>query len=142
MLKYLHKYVNEELAPFLGLHHWIFHISEEQCDGDVWSEIDVEDYDEATLKVGTKFLSAPPNIKVQVLIHELCHIPVCRIFENVEAATESLSELLHPDLKPIASGQLSIHYKSAHRAEESFVNLLGVILSPHAPKWKPPGRAK
>ena len=85
---YLSKYINKELAPFLGFHHWIFHISEEQVDEVDWCEISVEDYDEATIKVGSRFKNASAQMKVQALIHELMHIPVIRIFEHVEESIE------------------------------------------------------
>ena len=71
------------------------------------------------------------------------HIPVIRIFEHVEESIESLVTLLQEvDIKmaALARTQISLHLKAAHRREEHMVNQIGVILAPHAPRWKPPSR--
>lgn len=105
---------------------------------EAWCEIQIEEYDEATIKVGTKFWKANGLLKTQALIHELMHCPVDRIHSDVMLGVESLTELVPKKHREVAVSQIGIHLKAAHRREEQFVNMLGVLLAPKAPPWKPP----
>ncbi len=136
-LKYLIEYVGE-LATFVGMPQWFFRVSVEQAEEGCYCEIQIEDYDEATLKVGSRFWEETPLMKTQTLLHELFHCPVGRIHDNIVSAAESVIDLVPEKRRAFAKQQLHIHMKSVHRNEEAFVNQLGTVLAPYAPKWKCP----
>jgi len=133
---YLLTYI-KELAAFMGFPYWVFRLDEEQADESDWCTIHIEDYDEATIKIGVKFWKASGEDKTQALVHELTHCPLERVNCSLKDAIDSLVSQVPKNKQEMVRTQIKIHKKAAARHEEQMVNMFGVLLSKFAPKWNP-----
>lgn len=124
-----------ELAGFLGHHYWVFRVLDEYAPDGCWAEIHVMEYNEAEVRLSSKFWAASREEKTQILLHELMHISFSRINEHVEDAIESVLEWVGAQDRKKAKSLIEIHLKAAQRAEEVEVNRMAVLLAEFAPGW-------
>lgn len=133
-LVYASSYLSK-LLEFMGMYGWVVRISDEQADFNDWAHIDFEEYNEAVIKLGTRFWAAPPLTKTQVLLHELNHGPIVRIHDSITDAMQSLTKWIPKVDRVKAIEQMEIHRKAAERREEEWVNHIAYLLAPLAPPW-------